>query len=706
MSIGEYISTRDDKTLESTTKLLYGIVRHVDVGWAGAKFKVELTDFNPITPRFDLWGGKDASDRSPTFSVDDERFLPGAALHTDANWNVESNLVNEVTAQGSLAHVRVVRFAINGYPIVPTWGKGLVDVVYDKTISADWARRFCELDFLGDGMFDIDWTDSFTAKVATLSGTTRGVDGAAGNIAGTIGSGTSITNMAYLVVIGDGDAMWERGTATNAVNAHQIMITRCFDRARARPVAVAMSGMDGIQYSARPTFTWRMDGEEEHVGRYGSSYTAFKLQVRQNDSSNTVIYDSGIQRAPVTDAQGNFTWTAPICVGSMITNGLIYATSSNYNWQVIMYNAKFRSDGREFWSAQNGASVFSTAANAQQEVNDHGYSSIAVSVKYAGPTNVLAKCSNMATMKGKVIVQAFTTPDFSGDPLAQGMATSDVDALALGEANAWLKGLPAIGTYYVRAFIDMDGDGKLSEWEPWGYVADEITLVNDGTLAKAPLVSVWIEDSDSDGDWVPDAYEYAASGWNKSWNRLKGNSADRTTLDVATTVLPNGGIVMPIATNKLTAAGISKGLPGASFTAMQSAEFAAALLGLDKANKTTLEAIAEVTRGKLVPNTVKVVSIALEPDGSAVNLSVGADVASGIAGSVVSQYYLFEGSDTVTVNVKVWKKDSLSDSTWTEAYTKKVTLKKDTYGTVVVPIDKTKVDLKSGFFKVDLVEVP
>ena len=266
----------------------------------------------------------------------------------------------------------------------------------------------------------------------------------------------------------------------------------------------------------------------------------------------------------------------------------------------------------------------------------------------------------MATMKGKVIVQAFTTPDFSGDPLAQGMATSDVDALALAEANAWLKGLPAIGTYYVRAFIDMDGDGKLSEWEPWGYVADEVTLVNDGTLAKAPLVSVWIEDSDSDGDWVPDAYEYAASGWNKSWNRLKGNSADRTTLDVATTVLPDGGIVMPIATNKLTAAGISKGLPGASFTAMQSAEFAAALLGLDKANKTTLEAIAEVTRGKLVPNTVKVVSIALEPDGSAVNLSVGADVASGIAGSVVEQYYLFKGSDTVKVTVKVWKKASLN----------------------------------------------
>jgi len=235
-----------------------------------------------------------------------------------------------------------------------------------------------------------------------------------------------------------------------------------------------------------------------------------------------------------------------------------------------------------------------------------------------------------------------------------------------------------------------------------------VTLVNDGTMVKAPVVSVWIEDSDSDGDWVPDAYEYAASGWNTAWSRLKGNGARTTTLGSATTVLPDGGIVMPIATNQLTTAGISKGLPGASFTAMQSPEFAAALLGLDKTNMTTLEAIAEATRGKLVPNTVKVVSIALEPDGSAVNLSVGADVASGIAGSVVAQYYLFEGSDTVKVTVNVWKKTSLDDAEWTLVTPQPdpVTLKPDTYGQVVIPINNPEVDLKSGFFKVDLVEVP
>jgi uncharacterized protein (DUF2141 family) len=504
--------------------------------------------------------------------------------------------------------------------------------------------------------------------------------------------------MEYLVVIGDGPATWERDSDTNTVVTARVdRIVRRFDHKRAKPVAVAV---DGILYSARPTFKWRMDGEEEIVKRYGSSYTAFRLQVR-DAARNKVIYDSSIQRAPTTDVDGNFIWTAPVCAGSL-TNGLFDAYGC-YNWRVTMYNAMFRDDiSEDVWSVPMD---FSTAVNAQQEVNDHGYSSIAVAVKYAGPTNVLAKCADMMTMKGKVIVQAFTTPDFVGDPLAQGMATNGVNALALATTNAWLKGLSAIGTYYVRAFIDMDGDGKLSEWEPWGYAADEVTLVNDGTLAKAPLVSVWVEDSDSDGDWVPDAYEYAASGWNTPWEDLMGNKT--TTANDATTVLPDGGIVLTLPLDDLAenGAGISKGLPGASLTAMQSPEFASALLGLDKTNKTTLEAIAEATRGKLVPNTVKVVSIALEPDGSAVNLSVGADVASGIAGSVVEQYYLFKGSDTVTVNLKVWKKDSLGDPTWAEAYTTTVTLKKDTYGTVVVPIDKTKVDLKSGFFKVDLEEV-
>ena len=624
---------------------IYGVVRHVDVGWSGAKFKVELTDFNPITSRIDLENG--AFDRAEPLVVNDPRI------------NVVSNVLQTVSAQDSIVRVRVVRYAINGYPIAETWGRGLADVVYDK--MGQWDRLFCELDFLLDNKFDLDWTSSFTAKVANTSGVTRGADGTAGNISQVIGTGTSVTNMQYIVVIGDGDVAMERPDATNTtINALGSLITRRFDHNRAKPVAVAA---DGFQYSARPTFKWRMDGEEAIVKRFGSSYTAFRLRV--NKGSN-VIYDSGILRAPAVDIDGNFTWTAPICAGSLMENGQSFDTVASYSWQVSMYNTKFRSDS---WS---DSSVFSTAANAQQEVNDHGYSSIAVAVKYAGPSNVLAKCADLTTAQGKVIVQAFSTPDFSGNPLAQCLVTTNVAELALAEANGWLKGLPAIGTYFIRAFIDMDGDGKLSEWESWGYAADEVTLVNDGTLVKAPLVSVWIEDSDSDRDWVPDAF------------------------------------VLTLPLDDLTAAGISTGLPGVSLTEMmQSPNFVVAVMGISTGTyQTTLEAIAEATRGRLVPKSVRVVAFSLAQDGSTVNLTVGAEVASGIAGSIVEQYYQFAGSDTVKVNVKVLKKNALSDAEWTVVYTTAdpVTITSEMHETIPVQIDDQ--DLASGFFKLELEEVP
>ena len=552
-TVGGQDSTSGGQTPSvGTGSCLYGVVRHVDVGWSGAKFTVELTDFNPITPRMDLVAG--SADR-----VDSAPF-------GDYRWGSQSNQLAAATAVDPAfpTRVRVVRYAINGYPVVKFWGNGLADVVYDK-MWYNPSRKLCELDFLQDGSYDIDWTDSFTAKVANENGETRNSD--YGNIAQVVGAGTTITNIEYLVVIGDGPATWERGDDTNTVVTARVdRIVRRFDYVRARPVPVAL---EGVQYSARPTFKWRMSGEDELVSRFGSSYTAFRLQVLNRGSA--VVYDSGLLRAPKIDADGNFTWTAPICAGSMIGNGQSFDTTGRYSWQVTMYNAKFRATS---WSA---SSDFSTAVNAQQEVNDHGYSSIAVAVKYAGPAIVLEKCADATTAQGKVIVQAFSTPDFSGDPLGSGMAVSDVDELALSEANAWIKGLAATGTYYVRAFIDMDGDGRLSEWEPWGYAADAVKLVGDGTMTKAPLVAVWIDDSDTDRDWNPDAYEYAAKGWTTPWETLKGNVSTQPN----GIMLPDGGIFLPIATNKLTTAGISKGLPGASFTTMQSEKFVSALLGLD-----------------------------------------------------------------------------------------------------------------------------
>ncbi len=658
----------------TTRRMLYGVVRNVDVGWSGAKFKVGLTDASPVTQRMDLRSGE----------VDRTDYVP----YDDIRVSTESNRFEAVTAVGSPVRVRVVRNAINGYQTAATWGDGMADVIYDKLWYGDGRSLLSELDFIGNGMFDIDWTDTFTNKVASLSGQTCGTDGAAGNVEQVIGAETSVTNMEYLVVIGDGEPNWSRAASTNVVYGFAEKIVRRFDRVRA--TAVPTSSLF-TQYSARPTFTWRMNGEEELVKRFGSSYTAFKLQVRKG---GTVIYESPMLRAPATDANGNFSWTAPICAGAMLTSGSLFETAgATYSWRVTMYNAKFRSDA---WSAP---SDFVMAVNNQQEVNDHGYSSIGVAVKYAGPSIVLGKCADMTTAKGKVVVQAFATPDFSGEPLAAGIATSDVAELATVERNAWIKGLPAIGTYYVRAFIDMDGEGDLDEWEPWGYAPDAVTLVNDGTMVKAPVVSIWIDDSDSDRDWLPDAWEYADNGWTGDWDKVKGIQTPEH--------MGDGGIdlTIPLASIVNNGAAISRGLPGASLTVLQSPGFVSTVLGLSVAETNTIDAINAAVKAKIATNSVKIVSFALEPDRSSVNITVGAEVASGIAGSIVPKLYKFDGAGEVNVKVKVFKKDSLDEATWTEYYTStdSVTLTSETTGTVKVPLDPT-LDLTSGFFRIELID--
>ena len=660
----------------TTRRMLYGVVRKVYVGWSGAKFKVELTDASPVTQRMDLRSGE----------VDRTDYVP----YDDIRVSTESNRFEAVTAVGSPVRVRVVRNAINGYQTMATWGDGMADVIYDKLWYSDGRSILSELDFLEKGMFDIDWTDTFQAKVASATGITRdATDGEAGDVARVIGAETSVTNMEYLVVIGDGEANWSRTASTNVVYGFAEKIVRRFDRVRAR--AVPTSSLF-TQYSARPTFTWRMDGEEALVKRFGSSYTAFRLHVLKGTD---VIYDSDIQRAPAVDAYGNFSWTAPICAGAMLASGNVFETAgATYSWRVTMYNAKFRSDA---WSAP---SDFVMAVNNQQEMNDHGYSSIGVAAKYAGPSSVLGRYADMTTAKGKVVVQAFATPDFSGEPLAAGIATSDVAELATVERNAWIKGLPAIGTYYVRAFIDMDGEGDLDEWEPWGYAPDAVTLVNDGTMAGAPVVPVWIDDSDSDRDWLPDAYEYAANGWTGDWDtEVKGK--------LTPVPMRGGGIdlTIPLASIVNNSAAISRGLPGASLTVLQSAEFVSAILGLSVKETTTIDAINAAVKAKIATNSVKIVSFALEPDGSSVNITVGAEVASGIAGSIVSRIYKFDGTGEVNVKVKVFKKNSLDEAAWTEYYTStdSVTLTSETTGTVKVPLDPT-LDLTSGFFYIELIE--
>ena len=127
-------------------------------------------------------------------------------------------------------------------------------------------------------------------------------------------------------------------------------------------------------------------------------------------------------------------------------------------------------------------------------------------MKYTGPADVIADCDDLTTVAGKVRLQAFTTADFSGAPASSAFVTNKtvIANAATAAADARLIGLPA-GTYYVRAFVDSNGNFERDAWESWGQAAGPVVV---GAGHPAPLVSVYIEDADTNQNWVPDAIEY------------------------------------------------------------------------------------------------------------------------------------------------------------------------------------------------------
>ncbi|HPK37795.1 MAG TPA: hypothetical protein PLH01_05895, partial [Kiritimatiellia bacterium] len=137
-------------------------------------------------------------------------------------------------------------------------------------------------------------------------------------------------------------------------------------------------------------------------------------------------------------------------------------------------------------------------------------------VKYFGPGKNLTD---------KVKVQAFHNAAFSGMPVAEytlaGGNLAAVTNTANVVTNAIICGLAPsaeAGDYYLRAYIDSNGNNVRDVWESWGYanfygVSDKPfdprpVTVQFVPLAESPTVTILSEDADTDQDWFPDIYEY------------------------------------------------------------------------------------------------------------------------------------------------------------------------------------------------------
>ena len=626
----------------------FGYVNGVDVGWQGAKFTVELTETSPVFARVNV--KTEENDRVALYGIYSDTIIITNLALTAGNENSGSE-----SGDGGLRylHVRVDRHSVNGVQLGIGDNKiNLPDrILVDKYMDLGVRSFLHEGDFISEGEFDIDW--SYFDEIA--------YDSALGGLIGTE-LGPDPVEVGYRVVV---DNSLLVSPVTNNISLSYVF-TRRFDSYDNRAIPVDLANV--VTYGSRPTFSWSMGKS--------NTYTAFRLQIRDGTNVNAkVVYDSGINRAPAKNREGRYEWTAPIAPGDVMPTGETLEANGNYWWYVSMYNSKFN------WDAYSKeAGVFRTLVNAQQDVDDRGYNAIAVTVKYTGPEAVLTNAA--------VRLEAFTTADFSGENYSRVVVTNKADIADSSKIipNAKLIGLPA-GTYYVRAYIDSNNNFKKDVWESWGSVAESVTV---GAGIAMPNVGLYIEDADTDDDWVPDALEYAQSG------RLDANDAK---------ALVSGEFIL---SDKLSGAvnaggfdaGVSTTLSGVTLSAFQYADaMSTLLLGEMSGEKSSLDAIRAAVEKTIKGDSVKITSITFDPTKRKVVLTVDAEVADSIAGKLFSKIYDFTSPDSVAVTVKVYKKDSLVQANWTLVETKNCSIgKTEQY----VEVGLSGNDYTSGFYKVEI----
>lgn len=433
----------------------FGCAMDVDVGWHQGVADIELTDTSPIITRADLLTG--TSDRKALYGEDDGDYY---------------NLIEGQLSGGKYQRLRVVRTLVNGIGIdqLNIYNRVLVD----RWVELDQRSFFCESDVLSNGELDLDWSTLYDEVVNSSDVKSAGIDP---------------TDVTYRIVLGNGSI-----DVAETNNLFGIATTRHFDLAtrRARPICLSPGQDDAVVYSAQPTFKWTMNGF--------NSYTAFQLQIL---SGSTVVWDSGMRRAPAVDLDGNYKYTPDVYIGDVLAN------NQKYSWRVSMFNAKFKTT---YWSETS--SPFRTNVPT---ADYGGYGSLPVCVRYYGPA---PKSST------KIRVEAFDTPDFTGMPVARATLASTTDLSAKGKehkANVTLIGLSA-GTYYVRAYIDADSYGTqriCDSWESWGYACPREksletpfspSAVKIVATKAAETVEVYIEDVDTNGNAIPDIYEVFSAG--------------------------------------------------------------------------------------------------------------------------------------------------------------------------------------------------
>ena len=554
---------------------------------------------------------------------------------------------------GRSERIRIVRAYTSCYGKEPMFAP--LRIVVDKIINFDQKACLTEADILESGALDLDWD---TLEEEVINGTEKGGD---------------VEWVGYMIYFGSDENL-------ETAPCSSVGIRRKFDPNNARSVAQAVSPgtEDSVVWGTHPTFKWKMPYRM-------NTYTAFKVQILDGTK---VVWDSGYRRAPAQDLAGVYTFEADAYIGDALEN------DKNYTWKVSMYNSKFKTDA---WSTEN----YSFRMNSP--TIGAGYANIPVSVKYFGPASV--------AQKAEFVVEAFTTPDFTGSPAARVVVDNLESVIAEGathQTNAFLVGVP-VGKYYLRAYADLKGVSGTTMrvrdvTESWGYackrgekVADIYTplgfTVTDANGFSAPI-DIYIEDVDTNGNCLPDAWELVKNG-GKLDNGAGGLDAT---------------IANAYAINKVLTANIQERVVGSVetdaynnyiMTAFASPAMTALALGYDPASIT------------IRPDG----SIAVESEVEEIEITgVGFDAAGNVTLTVEGKLNTAEGNmnglgfipltgeSEKTIECQVLYKKTLDQADWDEvSFPAQITVGSEPQ-TVTLKIVEDLKSSSSGFFKVKVTE--
>ena len=626
----------------------FGFVQDVDISWRRRKVEVELFDESPTTPRIDLT--KATSDRGMSILEYAISISNAQQSASSISW-LSYNRYESVTlpaADASPVRVRVVRWMYNNAPLYSS-SSIAPRVVFDKYFNPVEHPTLTEADLLADGDLDIDWQYLKSEVVDPL---------------GLV----DVTRVSYLVIVGEGKTNWASQTDSKLVlDVVDQVIERKFDSTQAKAEVWSPKNEWSVVYAARPTFEWTIPGGSGETG-----YSAFRIQILPETGSG-VVWDSGDVALPPRDSNGRYVWTAPAYVGCELE------PSVNYRWRVSALNAKFRDPN---WS---DVGYF----RMESEVSGSGLGRIDVCAKYFGPANVLGN--------GRVVVEAFESPDFSGYPASRAVITNKAAVAATETIHTKLVALTGLkrGSYYIRAYIDDLANGVSNvhdNWESWGYVTDRsgtkremfepVALVIDESIGAGDLAVVYIEDADTNGNRLPDAWEML----------MNGGSLDNGTINLNETLKCGLSVNNALTGGKLTNGTDSAGVAVAHFSnSLRTRGLAALALGVSPDSIT-------VNQSGQIELENKVDSIEIEElsfVGGKLTIAVSGKVTPAAEASGTS-FYELSYAPAKEVVCEIYRRASLAaEDGWELVASRTVTV-----GSGAAEIEVPQGEESSGFYKV------